>query len=158
MVPTTLFLHQRPTTARGSDHKMNASEQYHELSFYTLAHPDNLYFIHQHIADAQTAQTADANTKPIAIVYALAGLYLMIEKNYTGRQVQQAHLQLSKNKKNLPPIRLPEQRGEITVQEVLNASPGPERDAAIKDWCVSVWDAYRNVKSAIAGYCDVNLK
>ena len=137
---------------------MDASEQYHELSFYTLAHPNNLYFIHQHIVDAQTAQTADVNTKPIGIVYALVGLYLMIERNYTGRQVQQAHLQLSKNKKNLPSIRLPEKRGEITVQEVLNAPPGPERDAAIRDWCLSVWDAYENVRDIIITYCDENLK
>ena len=137
---------------------MKASEQYHELSFYTLAHPDNLYFIHQHIADAQTAQTADANTKPIGIVYALIGLYLMIEKNYTGRQVQLAHMQLSKNKKNLPPIRLPEQRGEITAQEVLKAPPGPERDAVIRDWCVSVWEAYGNVRDIIVRYCDENLQ
>jgi len=137
---------------------MKASEQYHELSFYTLAHPDNLIFIHQHIADAQTAQTADTDTKPIAIVYALIGLYLTVEKNYTGRQVQQAHLQLSKNKKNLPPITLPEKRGEITVQEVLKAPPGQERDEAIRNWCVSVWDAYENVKSIIVRYCDENLK
>ncbi len=134
------------------------SEQYHELAFYTLAHPDNLYFIHQHIVDAQTAQTADVNTKPIAIVYALVGLYLMIEKNYTGRQVQQAHLQLSKNKKNLPSISLPEKRGEITVQEVLKAPPGPERDAAIRNWCVSVWQAYANIRQIIIGYCDENLQ
>ncbi|SHG39502.1 hypothetical protein SAMN04488109_0035 [Chryseolinea serpens] len=134
------------------------SEQYHELSLCTLAHPDKFYFIHQHIVDAQTAQTADANTKPIAIVYALAGLYLMIEKNYTGRQVQQAHLQLSKNKKNLPSISLPEKRGEITAQEILKAPPGPQRDAAIKGWCLSVWDAYENVRDAIITYCDENLK
>lgn len=137
---------------------MNAAEQYHELSFYTLAHPDNLYFIHQHMVDAKTAQTAGANTKPMAIVYALVGLYLMIEKNYTGRQVQQAHLQLSKNKKNLPPISLPEKRSEITVEEVLKAPPGPERDATIRDWCVSVWQAYENAKNIIIRYCDENLK
>lgn len=40
---------------------------YNELSFYTLAHPDQLYFIHQHIVDAQTAQTADATTKQVSI-------------------------------------------------------------------------------------------
>jgi len=133
------------------------SQPYHDLAFYTLAHPDSQYFIHQHIVDAQTAQTADAHTKPIAIVYALVGLYLMLEKNYTGRQVQLAHMQLSKNKKDLPPIPLPEKRGEITVQEVLNATAGPERDGAIRDWCVSVWDAYVDAREIIIRYCDQNL-
>lgn len=137
---------------------MNASEPYHELSFYTLAHPDNLYFIHQHIVDAQTAQSADVNTKPIGIVFALVGLYLTIEKDYTGRQVQQAHLELAKNKRNLPHISLPENRGEMTVLEVLKAAPGPERDEAIRSWCVSVWRAYENVRDVIIEYCGENLK
>jgi hypothetical protein len=137
--------------------EMMMSEPYHELAFYTLAHPDSQYFIHQHIVDAQTAQTADAHTKPIAIVYALVGLYLMLEKNYTGRQVQQAHLQLSKNKKHLPPISLPKNRGEITVREVLKAPPGSERDAAIRAWCEGIWEAYSHVRSTIINYCDEHL-
>ncbi len=78
-------------------------EQYNELSFYTLAH-QHPSFIHQHIVDAQIAQTAAANTKPISIIFSLAGLYLFIEKNYTGKQVQQLHMQMAKNKKPWPTI------------------------------------------------------
>jgi hypothetical protein len=51
-------------------------EQYNELLYYTLCHQDIGYFIHQHVVDAYTAQTADNNTKPIAIIFALVGLYL----------------------------------------------------------------------------------
>ncbi len=69
---------------------MTLQEQYYELSFYTLAHPDK-DFIHQHIVDAYAAQTASEKTKPITIYFSLAGLYLFIEKDYTGRQVQKAH-------------------------------------------------------------------
>src|ERR1700733_15180069 len=68
---------------------------YHELSCYTLAHPDPS-FIHQHIVDAYTAQHADETTKPIALVFALIGLYLHVEKNFTGRQVQRFHRKLAK--------------------------------------------------------------
>jgi hypothetical protein len=64
---------------------------YHELSCYTLAHPDPS-FIHQHIVDAYTAQHARETTKPIALVFALIGLYLHVEKNFTGRQVQRFHM------------------------------------------------------------------
>jgi hypothetical protein len=56
-------------------------EQYNELSYYTLGHPDKKYFIHQHLVDAYTAQKADENTKPIAITFDLVGLYLYVEKN-----------------------------------------------------------------------------
>ena len=68
---------------------------YHELSYYTLAHRDPS-FIHQHIVDAYTAQHANETTKPIAVVFALIGLYLHIEKNFTGRQVQRFHMKLAK--------------------------------------------------------------
>jgi hypothetical protein len=70
---------------------------YQNLSYYTLSHKSS-DFIHQHIVDAYTAQVADLNTKPIAIVYALAGLYFHLVKNYTGRQVQLAQIEMSKNK------------------------------------------------------------
>jgi len=136
---------------------MTLQEQYYELSHYTLAHHDKL-FIHQHIVDAQAAQTADVDIEPIAIVYALVGLYLAVEKNYTGRQVQQAHQELSKDKTNLPRIMLPEKRGDITVLTVLDVPPGPERDDMIKRWCASVWEAYADVGDAIRKYCDENLK
>ena len=68
--------------------KISTSEEYHELAFYTLAHPDKDYFIHQHIVDAFQAQTADEHSKPIAIIFSLAGLYLSAEKGYSGRTVQ----------------------------------------------------------------------
>jgi hypothetical protein len=77
-----------------------ASDQdlYHELSCYTLAHSDSS-FLHQHIVNAYTAQHADETTKPIAIVFALVGLYLYIEKNFTGRQVQRFHTKLAKTRR-----------------------------------------------------------
>ena len=55
-------------------------EKFYELSYYTLAHPDPA-FIHQHIVDAFIAQTADENSKPIAVAFALIGLHLYLDKN-----------------------------------------------------------------------------
>ena len=122
---------------------------YNELAYYTLGHPDKIYFIHQHVVDAYTAQHADDKTKPIAIIFALAGLYLYLEKNYTGKQVQNAHIQMSKNKKIWPFIKIPEQKGEITILKVLDTPPGKERDLMIKKWCHSVWQAYENSHASI---------
>jgi len=76
---------------------MNNEEKFHELSFYTLAQPRN-YFIHQHIVDAYAGQTVDATTKPIKIIFALIGLYLYLEKDFTGRAVQLYHMKMAKNK------------------------------------------------------------
>jgi len=105
-------------------------------------HPDPS-FIHQHLVDAYTAQHADEHTKPIALAFALIGLYLYLEKNYTGKAVQRAHVRLGWRRTPWPRFDLPEQRGNITAADVLAVPPGPERDAAIRQWCVSVWDAYR---------------
>ncbi|HJP94063.1 MAG TPA: DUF5946 family protein [Pyrinomonadaceae bacterium] len=116
-------------------------EKFYELSYYTLAHPDPA-FIHQHIVDAFTAQTADQDSKPIAVAFALIGLCLYLEKNYTGKQVQLAHMTLARRKREWPTFDLPNARGEITVADVLNEPAGPTRDAKIRDWCASVWQAY----------------
>lgn len=136
---------------------MNQSElqeKFYELSYYTLAHPSPT-FIHQHIVDAFTAQTANRDTKPIGVAFALIGLCLYLEKNYTGRQVQLAHMALARKKREWPRFDLPEARGEITVADVLNEPAGPTREAKIHEWCASVWQAYneshQQVRNLLAG-------
>ena len=124
-------------------------ELYNELACYTLSLADP-EFIHQHIVDAFCAQHADENTKRIGITFALAGLYLYLERNYTGRQVQLAHIQMAKRKRTWPIFELPKYRGEVTVTDVLNSAPGPERKKMIRKWCDSVWDAYRQIHEAVA--------
>ncbi|HEV7424193.1 MAG TPA: DUF5946 family protein [Candidatus Paceibacterota bacterium] len=131
--------------------KINNQEAYNELSFYTFSHARNdPSFIHQYIVDAYAAQNADENTKPITLAFALLGLYLYLEKGYSGREVQLAHMKMAKNKKEWPKFNLPIRRGEITVYDVLLASGGPERDAMIKQWCLSVWQAYDEVHKQVA--------
>lgn len=131
--------------------------QFHSLSFYTLAHPNQVYFIHQHAVDAFAAQTADENTKPIKITFALLGLYLFLEKGYTGKQVQQAHVKLSQNKIVWPSLPLPTKRGTRTVTHVLQSDAGEPRDLMIKEWCISVWQTFENWHSAIATLAKTEL-
>ena len=128
---------------------------FEELSFYTLSHSDSDYYIHQLIVDAFTAQTADKDSKKISLVFSLIGLYLLVEKNYTGKQIQQAHTVLSNYKDYLPEIKLPENRGEITISEVLKDELN--RDEMIKKWCYSVWNAYKSSKEEIEHFCEIYL-
>jgi hypothetical protein len=123
-------------------------ELYNELAFYTLAHPDPA-FIHQLLVDAYTAQHAGETTKPIAIVFALIGLYLHLEKGYTGKQVQRAHMQLAKWPNNWPKLPLPHDRGEIRIEHVLAIEAGPARDTMIDCWCASVWEGWRKSRPEI---------
>lgn len=125
-------------------------QSYNQLAYYTLGHQDPS-FIHQHIVDAQMAQWADEQTKPIAISFALIGLYLYLEKGYSGREVQLAHMALAKRRKAWPKWPLPEERGEIQASDVVLVPAGAERDQKIKEWCASVWEAYAPCQEGVAG-------
>jgi hypothetical protein len=118
-----------------------ARDQYHELSYYTLAHGD-LSFIHQHVVDAYTAQCASESSKPIAVAFALIGLYLAVEENRSGKHVQRTHMKLAKKRRDWPRFALPAQRGAITVSDVLATPAGERRDDMIRQWCASVWAAW----------------
>lgn len=121
---------------------------YDALTAYTLSLAD-AEFIHQHVVDAQMAQQADDRTKPIGITFALVGLYLHVEKQFTGRQVQLAHMKLAREKRPWPSFALPANRGAMTVADVMAAPEGARRDAAIHAWAASVWAAYREARPVI---------
>lgn len=126
------------------------SEQtdYEELSYYTLTRGDPS-FIHQHVVDAYAAQTANVNDKPIKLIFALIGLCLFVERQFTGRQVQQAHMEISRQKREWPVFSLPKNRGSISVGDVLAAPAGVERDEMIQRWCESVWEAYQEHRETV---------
>jgi hypothetical protein len=121
---------------------------FNELSFYTLQLRDAA-FIHQHIVDAFAVQHADAITKPMAIVLGLIGLYLYLEKNFTGRQVQRAHMRLARFRRQWVAPSIPAQRAAIGVADVLAAEPGPARNAMIRRWCEDVWEDWRECRPLI---------
>jgi hypothetical protein len=124
-------------------------EAYNELCGYTLSLRDPT-FIHQHVVDAFAAQHADEQTKPIGITFALVGLYLHLEKQFSGKEVQRAHMTLAKRKHLWPEFDLPHDRGSMTAVDVLAAPPGAERDRAIDAWCTSVWQAFHHNRDRVA--------
>jgi hypothetical protein len=124
-------------------------ELFDQLSFYTLSQRDP-FFLHQNAVDAFAAQHVDAATKPIKTVFALIGLYLTLEKGFTGRQVQLAHMRLAKQRKHWPNIAPTPQSTPITVADALAAEPGPLRDQAIHGWCQAVWQTWQPQRETIA--------
>jgi Family of unknown function (DUF5946) len=131
-------------------------ELYNELAFYTLAHPDPA-FIHQNVVDAFAAQHADESSKAIYIVFALIGLYLCVEKNFTGKQAQKAHMQLAKTRRQYARPPLPVDRGAIGIRDVLAAPPGRARDDMIHKWCISAWEAWKDSREQIAALAKSEL-
>lgn len=124
-------------------------EAFHALCAYTMSRGD-AEFIHQHAVDAFAAQHADESTKPIKITFALVGLFLLNERQVSGKQVQRIHMQMGRQKHVWPTFDLPQDRGSIGVSDVLAASEGLERDAAIHAWCASVWRACSANRDVVA--------
>lgn len=135
---------------------MTNQEGYNELALYTLSLRDP-EFIHQYVVDAYCAQNADVTTKPIALTFALVGLYLHIEKGYSGRKVQLAHMEMGKNKRKWPVFEIPEDCGDITVHDVLQAKEGSDRDTMIVNWSASVWSAWSGSKKMILDLANSEL-
>jgi hypothetical protein len=112
-----------------------------ELSYYTLAH-GHPRFIHQHLVDAYGAQHVRPSNSTIGAAFALAGLYLAVERHFTGRQVQKMHMLMARTSKHWPRFNPPADVGPLTVADVMAAEAGPQRDEKLMGWCVSVWSAW----------------
>ncbi|HXD16796.1 MAG TPA: DUF5946 family protein [Vicinamibacterales bacterium] len=123
-------------------------DRYDELYVYAMGR-DPTSFILQHVVDAHAAQTATRQTKPPTLVFALAGLYLHVERGLSGKQVQRIHMRMGRRKTQWPALVLPRDRGAISPADVLAAPAGGDRDRAIDSWCRSVWDAFRENRETI---------
>ncbi len=136
---------QRPSLGLEPDRKANASGEcralLNQLSYYTLAHRDPR-FIHQHLVDAYAAQHVRQSKSTIGAAFALAGLYLAVERGFAGRQVQRMHMLMARTSKHWPRFDPPEAVGRLTVADVLAVVAGPARDQKLLEWCASVWAAW----------------
>jgi hypothetical protein len=136
---------QLPSRGLDPDPKANASGEcralMNELSYYTLAHGDRA-FIHQHLVDAFGAQHVRQSRSTIGAAFALAGLYLAIERGFTGRQVQKMHMLMARRSKQWPRFEPPGNVGALTAADVLAVPPGPRRDHELMRLCASVWAAW----------------
>jgi len=131
-------------------------ELFDELCFYTLAHGDPA-FIHENSADAWRAQHAGESTKPMAVIFAVMGLYLYIEKGFTGKQVQLAHMRMARRRRSWPDLPLPTMQANITVADVVAAEPGAPRDNMIHQWCAAVWETWHDSRPQIAALAKAEL-
>lgn len=129
---------------------LNPRDAFHELCAWTLNLGDAA-FVHQHVVDADMAQTATQHTKPIGLTFALVGLYLHLERGFSGREVQRVHMRLARKREDWPRFPLPPDRGRLSAVDVLAAPPGSDRVRAIDAWCESVWASYQATHDLVAG-------
>jgi hypothetical protein len=151
---------QRPSLGLEPDRKANASGEcraaMNEMTYYTLAHGD-IRFIHQHLVDGYGAQHVRQSQSTIGAAFALAGLYLAVERGFTGRQVQKMHMLMGRTSKRWPRFEPPEDVGPLTVANVLAVAPGPGRDEKLMEWCASVWSAWSSEHGRVREMVDIFL-
>ena len=152
---------EQPSSGKSPETRHNASAEcwalFGELSAYTLVHGDPK-FIHQHAVDAWQAQHVVASKSNIGLAFSLIGLYLAVEKGYTGRQVQLAHMELGRTKRIWAWFDPPAERGRLTVVDVLHAEPGAERDAVLMKWAAGVWATWSHAHTWTRQICGQHLK
>ena len=114
---------------------------YSDLQCYTVAKQDP-GFIHQHVVDTYAAQHAGGSTRTITVAFGLIGLYLAMEKGYTGKRVQLAHMRIAKFRKVWPRLEPPRQPAILTVMDVLHVGTDEEKDVMIRKWMTAVWGSW----------------
>jgi len=134
---------------------------YDELTAWTLAVGD-AEFLHQHVVDCWAAQNAAHESKAMTIAFALLGLYLYVEKDWTGRRVQTAHMRLAQphgrgaGRKEWPRFDRPARHAEMTACDVMH-SPESARREAVREWCRSEWEAWNAIHEQIREWVDAEL-
>lgn len=154
---------QLPATNAYAPDRYNASaacwQLYGELSADTLTHDDGT-FLHQHAVDAYAAQHVGAMMRPIGAAFALIGLYLAVERGWTGHVVRQAHQRLAACSRDWPRFTPPRRSGGVTVADVLQMPAGTERERRLRTWSAAVWDAWceehERVATLVARFLDVS--
>jgi hypothetical protein len=116
-----------------------------DLSCCTVSKQD-AEFIHQHAVDTYEAQHAGVRTRNCTVVFGLIGLYLALEKGFTGRQVQLAHMKLARIRKDWPRLDPPVVPASVTVLDILQVQTEEERDTMIREWMESVWESWSDRK------------
>jgi hypothetical protein len=140
--------HRSPSPLSEGDVFASEVDAYHALCAYTLQLRDPA-FLHQYVVDAWTVKNADTNTKAIALIFAMFGLYLAVEKGISGRQVQRFHIRMAKRHRSWPSLPLRQGSPSVTVVEVMQAPSGSKRDALILAFAAAAWKCCTAARPAI---------
>ena len=119
-----------------------------KLSAKTMSLHDT-EFIHQTAIDSYQAQHAGGINKNISVAFGLIGLYLALERGYSGREVQKAHMVLANRFKDWPKFEPPTREWQMTVQDILQAKSDSEYREKIRLWAKSVWEKWQSDRDRI---------
>lgn len=122
-----------------------------ELTARVLQNPAVLGRWHQTSVDAYLLQHVGASTKPLAMNFALNGLYLVLERGWAGTAARAAHQRLSTRVPREEWVRFqpPVDVGVIRVLDVVRVGGVHETAGLIQQWGWSVWRAWGHVHEEV---------
>ena len=100
---------------------------------------------HQLTVDTYPAQHSRPDGPPIATAFALIGLHLALDENWSGVAVRDAHQRLAEDSKLWPVFRPPASLGTIdrTILDVAVSASANEHRDALERWARAVWSVWR---------------
>jgi hypothetical protein len=152
-LPDGGWSHVRP----GRNASPECDRLYGEVAGYTHQHAALLGRWHQTCVDAYGAQHIGEQTPPIATAFTLNGLYLVLERGFSGFQAREAHGHLANTVDSWPRFTPPPEVGEVTVFDVALASSPEEHIELVRRWGRSVWAAWHHVHDQVAEMTDRQL-
>jgi hypothetical protein len=66
--------------------------------------------------------------------------------------VQRVHQLVASQRPDWPILPLPEDRGRVTIRDVMAEPPGERRDHAIDAWATSTWEACSGLREPIQAF------
>jgi hypothetical protein len=118
-------------------------------------HPTLAGRCHQLTVDAYGAQHSGPPTSRIYVVYSLVGLYLALERGWSGADVRALHQRMGHPDASWPPFRRPLVTAVLTIADVAVAGArlgSVEGHAALVErWARSVWSSWADQHAVVIG-------
>ncbi len=136
------------------DPRSTASEACHalygEVLGYEHEHLAELGGWHQLLVDTYGAQHVGPRSPAITGAFGLIGLYLTLERGWTGLRVRAAHQALAARYRDWPLLGRPPEAASMTVQDLAFAGTPAEYVEVLHDWAGTVWASWRREHPRIA--------
>ncbi len=130
---------------------------YTEVLTFEMEHLPQLGRYHQLAVDAYGAQHAGAPSPPIATAFGLIGLYLALERGWSGTAVRGAHQYLAQRHSTWPRFRGRADGSVLTVAEVAGAIAPDDHANRVQAWARSVWDSWAPEHPHVGSWADAVL-
>jgi hypothetical protein len=130
-----------------------------EVTSYVMQHAAALGRGHQTCVDAYAAQHVGPRMRPMTVCFALNGLYLVLERGWSGIAARDAHGHLARTvaREVWPSFEAPAGAGQLTVLDVALTDHAQAQAAAIEAWGRSVWATWSHVHDVVREMTDRQL-